>query len=98
MAAKNIEVDSDVLRSVHGRSVKEHEDMLLSQVSMLTPEIEGLSAVWEGPNHDDFMKVAESGMADLSGFIRSIGVFLDAWKSAYEAYEKCESSVSQHIG
>lgn len=98
MANKNIEVNTDTLKTVHGKSAKELEQMVQTQLKEMKPRLDGLSEVWEGPNHDEFTKIVDGNMLALQSFNKSITSFLSAWQQAYRAYDECESSVSQQIG
>lgn len=98
MAKKDIEVNTDVLKSVHGSATAELYEAMGAQLSKMLEEVEGLNSVWEGPNHDEFAKLFESQKLELDGFNNALAAFLRAWKKAYDAYSTCESEVSQRVG
>lgn len=98
MATKNIEADTGAIKSGHGSATKEYQEAMQSQLKEMLAAIEGLNSVWEGPNHDEFMKHFEDQKLNLDNFNKSIASFLKAWKNAYEAYDACENDVAQRVG
>lgn len=96
MAAKNIEVNTSVLRNDVDAITGELEKILKNadQLSSILGELEGM---WEGNAKQAFSQAVRDDLGRLKELVKAIQNLTQRTSDARQEYDKCENAVAQIV-
>ncbi len=89
----NIEADIDEIATTRKAISKNLSDELEANLQAMRSSVSALDALWEGPNHDDFVRAFETRYKSLETFDKMLTTYIRAWRRAWQAYSACEDEV-----
>lgn len=96
MANMDLEVDTLQIAQARNSSKSILTDTLDSRLDAMNYAVIGLSGLWEGPNHDTFLKAFDARYIALRNFNHMLESYLSAMRKARAAYDECEYNTSKY--
>ena len=97
MAKMDIDYLDGQVKHLYDVMTDELQGSLEAQFSDMDSAIEGLNGIWEGPNHDAFVKDYVARREGIAAFHKLMYAFLEAWDDARRAYAQCEQTVEGYV-
>lgn len=92
-----IKADIEAIKRLKSALLEQWNEME-SSLQKMYESVDRLNDVWEGPNHDRFVKTFEEQYKSMKRFNETIKTFAQNIGRAAYYYEKCEDDVKKLCG